>query len=77
MIDEYIKALRAGEKEYKSRLSAGEYPYLPALDDICPDHDTMPQRSMGLIEIPTGRSGRRHKDPGQTEFICAGFHATS
>ena len=52
MIDEYIKALKDGEKEYKSRLAAGEYPYLPALDDICPDHDTMPQRSMGLIEIP-------------------------
>ena len=39
MIDEYIKALKAGEKEYKARLAAGEYPYLPALDDICPDHD--------------------------------------
>ena len=31
MIDEYIKALKTGEKEYKSRLAAGEYPYLPAL----------------------------------------------
>ena len=35
MIDEYIKALKTGEKEYKSRLAAGEYPYLPALDFIC------------------------------------------
>ena len=52
MIDEYIKALKAGEKEYKAKLSAGEYPYLPALDDVCPDNDTMPQRSMGLIELP-------------------------
>ena len=52
MIDEYIKALKAGEKEYKARLAAGEYPYLPALDDICPDHETMPQRNMGLFEIP-------------------------
>ena len=52
MIDEYIKAFKAGEKEYKARLAAGEYPYLPALDDICPDHETMPQRNMGLFEIP-------------------------
>ena len=52
MIDEYIKALKAGEKEYKARLAAGEYPYLPALDDICPDHDTLSQRSLGLLEIP-------------------------
>lgn len=52
MIDEYIKALRTGEKEYRERLSAGEYPYLPALDDICPDNDVMNQRSLGLLEIP-------------------------
>ena len=52
MIDEYVKALRAGEKEYKARLSAGEYPYLPALDDICPDNDTLTHRDLGLIELP-------------------------
>lgn len=52
MIDEYIKALKAGEKEYKARLAEGEYPYLPALDDVCPDNDTLTQRSLGLMEIP-------------------------
>lgn len=52
MIDEYIKALRTGEKEFKAKQTAGEYPYLPALDDICPDNDVMNQRSMGLLEIP-------------------------
>ena len=52
MTDEYLKALKAGEKEYKARLAAGEYPYLPALDDICPDHETLDQRSIGTIEIP-------------------------
>ena len=40
MIDEYIKALKAGEKEYKARLAAGEYPYLPALDDIRSEEHT-------------------------------------
>ena len=52
MIDEYIKALKAGEKEYRSRLAAGEYPYLPALDDICPENTTLTQRNIGLQEIP-------------------------
>jgi len=52
MIDEYIKAMRAGEKEYKARLAAGEYPYLPALDDICPDCDVLTQRNIGLQEVP-------------------------
>ena len=52
MIDEYIKALKAGEKEYKARLADGRYPYLTALDQICPDHETLTQRRVGLIEIP-------------------------
>ena len=52
MIDEYIRARKAGEKEYKARLSAGEYPYLPALDGILPGNDAMPRHSLGIIEIP-------------------------
>lgn len=52
MIDEYLKARKAGEKEYKARLAAGEYPFLPALDDILPDNNVMNQRRVGLIEIP-------------------------
>ena len=52
MTDEYMKALKAGEKEYKTRLAAGESPYLPALDDICPDSEVLMRRNLGLIEIP-------------------------
>ena len=52
MTDEYLKARKAGEKEYKARLAAGEYPYLPALDDILPDADTKNGKPLGLMEIP-------------------------
>ena len=52
MIDEYIKARKAGEKEYKERLAEGEYPCLPALDELLPDNGTMPGRRLGFIEIP-------------------------
>lgn len=52
MIDEYLKALKAGEKEYKAKLAAGEYPYLPALDDIAPDADVLTHKPLGIIEIP-------------------------
>ena len=52
MNDEYLKALKAGEKEYKARLAAGEYPYLPALDDIEPDADILSHQSLGIKEIP-------------------------
>lgn len=52
MADEYIKAMKAGEKEFKARVSAGEYPYLPALDDIEPDADILAHQSLGIKEIP-------------------------
>ena len=52
MTEEYNKALKAGEKEYKAKLAAGEYPYLPALDDIEPDADTLTHKPLGIMEIP-------------------------
>ena len=52
MIDEYLKARKMGEKTYKARLADGEYPYLPALDDIVPDNGTLSQVQVGLMEIP-------------------------
>lgn len=52
MIDEYYRARKAGGKEYKAMLAKGEYPFLPALDDILPDNSVMAQQSLGLMEIP-------------------------
>ena len=52
MIEEYNKARRAGEREYKNRLAKGEYPFVPALDDIVPDNEVLGRRPVGLIEIP-------------------------
>lgn len=53
MIEAYTKAQKAGERESKAKRSKGEYPYLPALDDIAPDNATMTQQTIGLMEIPT------------------------
>ena len=52
MSDDYMKARKAGEKEYKAKAAAGEYPFLPALDDILPDCATMAQKALGVMEIP-------------------------
>ena len=52
MSDEYMKARKAGEKESKARAAAGSFPFLPALDDILPDCGTMPQKALGIMEIP-------------------------
>ena len=54
MSDDYLKAKKAGEKESKARAAAGEYPFLPALDDILPDCDILPHRALGVMEIPVG-----------------------
>lgn len=53
MIDDYLKARKIAEKEYKAKVSAGEYPFLPALDDILPDCDLMTQKHLGIMDIPT------------------------
>lgn len=52
MTEDYIKARKLGEKEVRARNAKGEYPYVPALDDIEPGADVLAQRSMGVMEIP-------------------------
>ena len=52
MIEEYAKARKIAEKEYKEKTAAGEYPFLAALDDVLPDCDIMPKKSLGVMEIP-------------------------
>lgn len=73
MIDEYLKAKKAGEKEYKAKQAAGEYPYLPALDDILEDADTMQNRQLGLMEIPveliTGTKTRGRQNSFAPDFM--------
>ena len=68
MIEEYIKALKAGEKEYKAKLAADEYPYLPALDDMAPDADTLTHQSLGIMEIPVELVAGTKTRARQTSF---------
>ena len=52
MITDYIKAMKLGEKEYKLRVSRGEYPYLPVLDEIVSHVEIESQVPLGLVQIP-------------------------
>ena len=52
MTEDYIKARKLGEKEVRARNAKGEYPYVPALDDIEPGADVLAHRHIGIIEIP-------------------------
>ena len=73
MTEEYNKALKAGEKEYKARAAAGEYPYLPALDDLVPDADILSHQSLGIKEIPVemiaGTKTRARQDSFAPDFM--------
>lgn len=54
-IVEYAKAYRLGEKEYKSAVAKGEYPYLPVLDDMLVQNPTDIRVDLGLVHIPVNQ----------------------
>ena len=53
--EEYLRALKAGQKELRDSLSAGTDPYPAVLDDILPAADVDSVVNIGLVEIPTER----------------------
>ncbi|MBR2258266.1 MAG: BMP family ABC transporter substrate-binding protein [Blautia sp.] len=52
MVEDYTKAHKKAEKEYRSDVGSGRYPYLPALDDILGETPVQGQISLGIQEIP-------------------------
>ena len=50
--NDYAKAYKAGARDYKNRISKGEYPYLPVLEEIVSHVDIEGQVPLGLVEIP-------------------------
>ncbi|MCI8513027.1 MAG: BMP family ABC transporter substrate-binding protein [Lachnospiraceae bacterium] len=52
MSEEYAQARKAGNRAYMKAISAGRYPYLPALEDIVKDQKTAGEKRLGMMEIP-------------------------
>lgn len=52
MIENYKKALSMGQKEYRSCLSRGEYPYLSVLDELLPPERQSMGTDLGLMQVP-------------------------
>ena len=52
-IEEYRKALKAGQREYKELVAAGKDPYPEVLDELLPENATLSTQLVGLTEIPT------------------------
>lgn len=49
---EYTKALKLGQKAYRTSILHGEYPYLPALDEILACEEIQTEAYLGLVDIP-------------------------
>lgn len=52
-IEEYRKALKSGQREYKELVAAGKEPYPAVLDELLPESATLSTQLVGLTEIPT------------------------
>ena len=52
MEEDYIKAKRRGERDYRKAVASGRYPYLPALDDFLDNKRQQNQISLGISEVP-------------------------
>ena len=53
--EEYRKALKAGQREYKELIAADQEPYPQVLDELLPSCGTEVTQYVGLVEIPTER----------------------
>lgn len=51
-MSDYSKALKLGQKEYRSCFLRGVHPYLPVLDEMLPPNKQSLGSSVGLIQIP-------------------------
>lgn len=70
--DEYARALRAGQREYKELLNAKREPYPAVLDDILSDITTETTQNVGLVEIPADQIVGT-KSAGRISAFSAGF----
>ncbi len=52
MIKDYEEAYKRGKKCYQKMVSAGEDPYLPALEEVIADVDIVSEVNLGLKNIP-------------------------
>ena len=51
--DEYIQALKAGQKELKELTAAGKPTHPAVLDELLPENTAETVVDVGLVEIPT------------------------
>lgn len=69
---DYAGALKQGRRQYQAAIQKGEYPYLPALDDVLSYTEIVSEVNLGIIDIPLERIvGTRTK--GRTNAFANNF----
>lgn len=48
----YNSALKLGQKNYRACVAKGEYPYLPALDDMISSRKSVVTTDIGIVQVP-------------------------
>ena len=70
--EEYTNAYKQGQRAYRAHLQKGDYPYLPALDEILSFTNVEYEVSLGLCEVPMELIvGTRTK--GRTNAFASNF----
>ena len=71
-VEQYAKALKAGQKYYRTAMARGGYPYLPVLDELLDESSISARVELGIISIPlslvTGT-----KSAGRTTALAGNF----
>ena len=52
IMEEYIKACKAGKRDYQARMMKGQLPTLQVLDEILPPKGSYSEVPLGLVQIP-------------------------
>ncbi len=72
LTDEYLQALKKGQKEYRELIMAGQEPYPAVLDELLPPGSGYSTQEIGVLDIPTERIVGT-KTAGRTSAFTAGF----
>ena len=73
MIEDYIKAKKLGDRAYRRAVSHGEYPFLPALEDMVENLDSLSEEKIGVLDIPFSQiAGTKTK--GRQNAFSRGFY---
>ena len=71
-LEQYNKALKAGQRYYKDAIGTGSSPYLPVLDEIVDESRVAARMELGVINIPLSLVAGT-KSAGRTTALAGNF----